>query len=41
VTSGREYTFERAYDCFDSGYRWLLYRRSTIDEQGGSRPSLP
>ena len=41
VTSGREYTFERAYDCFDSGYRWLLYRRSTIDERGGSRPSLP
>ena len=39
VASG--YTFERAYDCFESCYRWLLYRRSTIDDQGGSRPSLP
>jgi len=37
VTSGREYTFERAYDCFDSCYRWLLYRRSAIDERGPSR----
>ena len=39
VPSGRQYTFERAYDWFESCYRWLLYRR--IDEQGGPRPSLP